>query len=190
MHLLDRSIQIGVHMCSVCSGFTSLSTSEVISQCACLLAVVLWWKCYLTGMPRRRHSTWHPTWSQYSMQTQVQPVVVPSIDVEHHTKIHWEILPDLRHTPANPQVYTAVMVVVSQKFSKSLPYLPGLEPGTCNVWIHYAIPLTHSYFYRCVQTGSDRFCYFEIFLLCCLISSWHKIVNGLYSVPFSQIGIL
>ena len=41
-------------------------TSEVITRRCLLVAVVLWQICCHTGMPCRRHRTWHPTPSQYT----------------------------------------------------------------------------------------------------------------------------
>ena len=53
-------------------------TSEVIWQQCLLVAVVLWPMCCHTGMPCRRHRTWHPTPSQY---TDTRPTC--------HCAIHW-----------------------------------------------------------------------------------------------------
>ena len=49
---------------------TNKKTSEVISRHWLLVAVILWPMCYHTGMPCRRHRTWHPTLSQY---TDIEP---------------------------------------------------------------------------------------------------------------------
>ena len=76
--------------------------------------------------------TGHDTPPHHSIQTQSRPVAVLSIDVGRHTGIHsypfsclgsdltGESFPDLPHTPANTQLYDAVMVVVSQKLGKDV----------------------------------------------------------------------
>ena len=117
---------------------------EVISLRCLLVAVVLWPMCCHTGMPCRRHRTWHRTPPQY---TDTGPTYRCAI----HGTSHWNTqlpismswmrpdlksFPDLPHKPPNAQLYDAVIVVASQKLVP-YTYQPGLEPGTCGVRIHY-----------------------------------------------------
>ena len=93
---------------------------------------------------------WHATDTEHdapphhSIQTQGQPVVVISIDVECHAGIHnypfqclgsdpiRKSFPDLPHTPANAQLYDANIVED--------------RPGTCGerTTLHFSLP--HSCF--------------------------------------------
>ena len=121
------------------------------SVCFLLLSI-----CCHTGMPRSIHT-------QYTYMG--QPVLVLYIDVERHTGIHnypfqclgsdpiWKSSPDLHHTPA-------VVVVVSQKLSRSVPYPPGLQPRTCGVRIRF---ITLSAYFLMNQNKSR--CFIPIYLL-------------------------
>ena len=112
-----------------------------------------------------RHRTWHPTPSQYTIYG--RPVVVLSIDVERHTRIHnyplyclgsdptGKSFLDLRHTTASAQHYEAFIVVIRRSL-ESVSYPPSLEPGTCGVRIHFTIhsPTAASLF-NCEQRMMD-----------------------------------
>ena len=97
-------------------------------------------------MPCRRYRTL----PRHSTQTQGRPIVVLSIDVGRHTGIHnypfkclcsdpiGKCFPDLPHTTANAQLIL-VWWLSSRSSVESVPYPPGLEPGTCGVRIPYTI---------------------------------------------------
>ena len=67
-----------------------------------------------------------------------KPVAVSTIDVDLGSGTS----PDFPHTPVNAQLYDAVMVVVSQKPGKNVPYLPSLELGSSGMRIHFRQPLS------------------------------------------------
>ena len=87
--------------------------------------------------------TGHDTPPCHRIQTLGRPVVVLTIDVEHHTGIHnyhfnvlchtWSGNPstNLPHTRANAQFNDAVKLEVSQKLSRKCT-VPGPDPGRCN----------------------------------------------------------
>ena len=82
-----------------------------------LVVVVLWPICCHTGIPWRRHRTWHP------------PVAVLSIGVEY-TATHFYVLGNTRPGNHSPTFHThqrtknnAVIVVVSQKPIKNVTSL-------------------------------------------------------------------
>ena len=95
--------------------------------------------------------TGHDTPSRHSIQQQDQPVIVLSIDMEHH--YYWKLhncsilclgpdpivksFPDLPLTPANTQLYDAVLVVVSQKIGRKC--IVPTKYHICGVQITYAI---------------------------------------------------
>ena len=130
-------------------GFNVALTSEVISRRCLLVAVVLWPMCCHTGMPCRRHRTWHPTPSQY---TDTGPTCRCAI--HWCGTLHWkpqlpilmswvwpdrEILPRPSTHEANVQLLLLSWWQSVWSSVESVPYPPGLEPGTCGVRIHYAI---------------------------------------------------
>ena len=81
--------------------------------------------------------TGHDTPSRQSIKIQGRTVVVLSIGLERHTGIHnypfyclgSDPIGKSFHTPANAQLYDAVMVVDSQNLGRKYTYPPGLDPG-------------------------------------------------------------
>ena len=77
-------------------------------------------------------NTGYDTPPHYSIQTRGRLVDVVSIDVERHTGIMFWARPDreiLPHTPANAQLFDAVMVVVSRKLGRKFRTNRVLNPG-------------------------------------------------------------
>ena len=99
--------------------------------------------------------------SRHSIQTRGRPVAVLSIDVERHTGIpillSWvRSFPDLPHTPANAQLYDAVMV--SRKLSRKYRTNRILNPGpvVCQSITLFARPQLLLWTFGITYFGSSR----------------------------------
>ena len=111
-----------------------------------------------TGMSCHTHRTWHPTWSQY---TDTGPTCRCAIHWIRCGTSHWNTqLPILMSwVRPNREIHPWVLPWPSTNTSErstlwccyggkpvrgsvwSVPYPPDTDPGTCGVWIHYAIHL-------------------------------------------------